>query len=495
MSNFDIIHRIKEGFSENLNNMDGYFKKTKEALNNFNDFLENNKKLVIGIASASLLSTAALVYDTYQSTRTVSLDMYSTSKVAQVKNRTEAITTEFLKATSELSQIKNKKYNKDEHEFNNETHNYIKGQQSDKGTVFKNPFWPDNIITLYNKANEKSKYHPEGLRNSPIDTSQHIIDMDYVETKKMAKGMNVDKDKQYLVDNFVFYHEAAHASYSQSIPYAGSTTNRIDNELMSDISSLIYMGHERKADFDYMIDKVIKYRIEEVATSGFSHNSVYGLIELKKAIQKNMLILDIEPENISQFSDMFVKELKSVNLSVHHKNSLKDMKYPTSEEVLKDVYAGRESDMYSSILYHQIKEGGENDIYNRSNLPSVKESFENLKQREKASKDISNRLKNHLGHDTLTSIVLKNSNNTDEALNKITDMVNSKPALKNDFITAIAKGNLIYKDELKFNISSIKEIEEAVKKENSKVLEQNNEISNKRKIELQKPTMNNNKTS
>lgn len=492
MSKFDILNKIKDDFAENFNSIGGYFKKTKEALNNFDDFLEDNKKFVLGLAGTSLLATAALVYDTYQSTRTVSLDMYSTSKVAQVKNRTDAMTTEFLKVPSELSQIKNKKYNQDDYEFNNDTHDYIKAQSSDNGTIFKNPFWPNNIVTVYNKPNEISKYHPEVLKNSPIDTSQHVIDMDYIEINKMAKEMNVDEDRKYLVENYVLYHESAHASYSQSMPYAGRTTTSIDNELMSDITSLIYIGNKSKANFDYMIDKVIKHRIEEVSKSGFSHNSVYGLVELKKAVQKNPLILDIKPENISQFSDMFVKELKSVNLSVYHESSLKDFKFPTREDILKDVYAGRDSDMYSSILYHQIKEGGENNMYNRSRLPTVKESFENLKQREIASQDILNRLKNHLAYDTLTSMVLKNSNSTDDALNKITDMVNSKPALKNDFIRAIAQGNLIYMDELKVNIEPVKKVEEESQKEKIKQIEQKNENELKRKVELQKPTMNNN---
>ena len=74
-------------------------------------------------------------------------------------------------------------------------------------------------------------------------------------------------------------------------------------------------------------------------------------------------------------------------------------------------------------------------------------------------------------------------------------MANKNPALKNDFITAIAKGNLIYMDELKVNVAPVREIEETVKREQLRLLEQQNENSNKRKIELQKPTMNNNKTS
>lgn len=500
MSNFHIIHRIKEGFSENLNKDDGYFKKTKEALNNFNDFLENNSKVVLGIASAAFLSTAALGYDAYQSTRTVSLDMYSTSKVAQVQNRAEAMTAEFLKVPSELSQIKNKNYNKDEYEFNNGTHNYLKDQPSDKGTVFKNPFWPDNIITVYNKPNESSKYHPEGLRNSPIDTSQHIIDMDYIETKNMAKRMNVDEDNQYLVDSFVFYHEAAHASYSQSVPYAGSTTNKIDNELMSDISSLIYMGHERKADFDYMIDKVMTARVTGLSNdenlSGFSHNTLYGLIELKKAVQKNPLLLDMPPESISQFSDMFVKELKSVNLSQHHAKSLEGFKYPTVDEVKQDISENNKAKMYQAVTFYQLYEGGENNKYNRASLPSVVTSLDKISDIPKISESIADILKNNLRYDTLATTVLKNSNNDpQETIKKMTDMVNKNPVLKNDFITAIAKGNLIYMDELKINVASVKEIEEAAKKENIRMLEQKAEMSNKRKVELQKPNMNNNKTS
>jgi hypothetical protein len=500
MSNFNIINRIKEEFSENLSNANGYFKKTKQAFNDFDDFLGNNPKVVISLASAALVATAALGYDIYQSTQSVSLDMYNTSKVAQVKNRTEAITTEFLKVPNELSQIKNKNYNENQYEANNGIHDYIKDQPQNKGTVFKNPFWPNNIVTVYNKPNESSKYHPESLQNNPIDTSNHIIDMDYIETKAIANRMQVDEDKQYLVDSFVFYHEAAHASYSQSVPYAGMTTNRIDTELMSDISSLIYMGHERKGDFDYMIDKVIQERILGLSNdenlSGFSHNTLYGLIELKKAVQKNPLLLDMQPESISQFSDMFVKELKSVNLSQHHTKSLEGFIYPTVDEIKKDINENNKAKLYQAVTFYQLYEGGENNKYNRTVLPSIKSSLDKLEDIPKISESIADVLKSNLRYDTLASTVLKNSNNDPkEAVRKMTDMVDKNPVLKNDFITAIAKGNLIYMDDLKVNIAPVKEIEEAAKQEQLRLREQKNENTNKRKVELQKPTMNNNKTS
>lgn len=496
MSNFDNITKIKENFVENLNENKSYFNKAKSALTNFDNFMQNSPKIVASLAAACIVATTSLGYNIYEDTRTVSLDMYNTNQVAQVKNRTDAITTEFLKTQPQISQIKNKNYNDDTYEFNNGSHDYIKDVPADKGTVFKNPFWPNNIVTVYNKPNEASKYHPERLNNHPIDKSNHVIDMDYNQIRERGILMGVSFDKQYLTESLVFYHEAAHASYSQSIPYSGATTNRIDNELKSDISALIYIGHQKKEDFDYLIDKAVAFRIltlsEDGNMSGFSHNTAYGLMELKKAIQKNPMILDIAPENISQFSDMFVKELKSVNLSSHHENSLKEMKYPTSEEVHADINANKKSNMYKSILYYQINEGVSNNKYNSSLLPSVKDSFTDPKDIQKISETISSTLKTNLRYDTVTSIILQNSDNPYDAITKMSDMVNNKPAIKNDFITAIAKGNLIYMDELKVNIEPVKKVEEESQKEKIKQLEQKNENELKRKVELQKPTMNNN---
>ena len=499
MSNFDNISKIKENFVENLNENNSYFNKAKSALINFDNFMQNSPKIVTSLSAACIVAIASVGYNIYEDNRTVSLEMYNTNQVAQVKNRTEAMTTEFLKIPHEVSQIKNKNYNDDIYEFNNGSHEYLRDLPSDKSTVFKNPFWPNNIVTVYNKPNEYSKYHPERLNNNPIDKSNHVIDMDYNQIRERGVIMGVSYDKQYLTESLVFYHEAAHASYSQSIPYSGATTNRIDNELKSDISALIYIGHQKKEDFDYLIDKAIAFRIltlsEDGNMEGFSHNTAYGLMELKKAVQKNPMILDIQPENISQFSDMFVKELKSVNLSNHHQNDLKEMTYPTSEEVHSDIKANKKSNMYKSIFYYQIHEGLSNNKYNRSLLPSIKESFKDPKDIQKISETIANTLKTNLRYDTLASIVLQNSDNPYDAITKMNEMANKNPALKNDFITAIAKGNLIYMDELKVNVAPVREIEETVKKEQLRLLEQQNENSNKRKIELQKPTMNNNKTS
>lgn len=496
MSKFNIINKLKDNFQENLNGFKNMFKESKSALRDFDEYMSNSPKLVLGIAATSIMAVGALAYDTfkYEFEKKVELDMYKS--VADVKFRTNQITDDFLRVPVEAATIRNIKYSENAYALNNATNEVIKLSQPDQPHIFKNPFWANNIISVYNRPNADSKYHPEPLRNTAVDRSNHIIDMDYNQTQIIAKKMKVPEDNQYLVDTYVLFHEAAHASYSQSIPYAGKTTNSIDNELKSDISSLTLIGHNRKEDFDYLIDKVIKLRIESVSPNGnmegYSHNTGYGLIELKKAIQKNPLILDIEPENISQFSDMFVKELKSINLSTHHENSLKEMKYPTPKEVEHDIYYENKNSMYSSIIYHQIYEGMENNKYNRLKLPPLSESYATSDQIEKASVDISNRLKTHLRYDTLTSIVLENSKNADEAIKKLKDMVDTKPALKNDFITAIAKGNLIYMDELKVNIEPVKKVEEEAQKEKIRQLEQKNENALKRKVELQKPTMNNN---
>lgn len=497
MSKFDIINKTKEEFSENLNK---HFKKTKIALSNFDEFMSDNPKFVAGLASATIVVTSALGYDVYQSNQSVSLEMYNTSQVAQVKNRSDAMTEEFLRVPFDAAKISNIDLKTTQLDFTHDTHRLIKELPEKEGIAFKNPFWPTNILTVYNKPNESSQYHHDILKNTIIDKSDHNLDMDYNQTKRIGQSMGVTPDKQHLVDSYTFYHEAAHASYAQSIPYAGTTTNRIDNELMSDISSLVYIGHQNKKDFDYMIDKVINYRMENLANgnpmTSFQHSTVYGLIELKKAVQKDNSILDIQPENIAQFSDMFVKELKGVNLTQHHGKSLEGFKYPSVNTIAKDITQNNKEDFYKSVTFYHLYQGGENNEYNRIILPKTNEWFNEPDSIKMLSEDISKTLQTNLRYDTLATTVLDNSDNDPKkAVKKLSDMVDNKPALKDDFIQAIAKGNLIYMDGLKINTTQVKELEETVKKEQLKLLEQKIENTQKRKVELQKPTMNNNKTS
>lgn len=495
MSKFDNISKIKENFVANLTGTTSYFNKAKTALINFDDFMQNNPKLVIGLSTASIIAIGALGYDTFKHEfeDKVSLNMYQ--PVADVKLRNTQITDEFLRVPAESSKIKNINYTEKMYNLNNATSEVIKLSAPDQSYVFKNPLWTNNIITVYNKPDGNSHYKPEPLTNTAVDISNHVIHMDYNQINKIGKQLGVTEDNQYLFDTYALYHEAAHASYSQSVAYAGKLNNVIDNELKSDISSLILIGNERKADFDYLIDKIIEFRMSELSTNGnmegYYHNGAYGLIELKKAVNINPVILNMAPENISQFSDMFVKELKSVNLSEHHVNNLKEMKIPSSEDIKRDIANDKNSKMYSSIYFHQILEGQRNNQYNVTELPSLKEAFNDPNDIKKISEAIENRLKTNLRQETLTSIVFQNSNNNpSETIKKLTDMVNSKPALKSDFINAIANGNLIYIEELKVNIEPVKKIEEEMKQDNLRKLEQKNE--NKRKVELQKPTMNNN---
>lgn len=502
MSKFDNINEIKENFEENLKQSNGYFSRAKKAFANFDEFMQN-PKIALGLWAAVVTASGTLGYEIYQdnqkmslNNQNVSLNVYDTKRFTTSENRVEEMTNSFLNIHTDLSKIKNQQYDEKTLNFNKATHGFMKAYSENDGHVFKNPFWQNNIVTVYNRPNKKSKYHPESLPNTTIDTSNHVIEMDYIEIKKIGEKMQVPETAQYLVDSYVFYHEAAHASYSQSIPYSGMTTNAIDNELKSDISSLMLIGHNNKEDFDYLIDKVIKYRIEGVSPrgdmEGYSHNTGYGLIELKKAVQKNPMILDMQPENISQFSDMFVKELKSINLTTHHENSLKDMTYPTPKEIEHDIYYNNKNSMYSSIIYHQIYEGFSNNYYNRAKLLPLSDAYATSDDIEKASVSISNRLKTNLRYDSLTSMVIENSKNPDEVVKKLKAMVDEKPALKNDFITAIAKGNLIYIDELKVNIEPVKQVEESVRIDRLKLLEQQNENNLKRKVNLQKPNMNNN---
>lgn len=497
MSKFDIINKTKEEFAENLNK---YFKRTKASLSDFDEFMNNNQKFVAGLASATIVVTSALGYDIYNSNQPVSLEMYNSSKVAQVKNRSDAMTEEFLRLPLDAAKISNIDLKTTQFDFTHETHRLIKELPENEGITFKNPFWPTNIITVFNKPNESSQYHHDIFKNTMIDKSDHKLDMDYDQTKRIGQIMGVSSDKQYLVDSYSFYHEAAHASYTQSIPYAGTTTNRIDNELMSDISSLVYIGHQNKKDFDYMIDKIIDYRMDNLANgnpmTNFQHNTVYGLIELKKAVQKDSNLLDMQPENIAQFSDMFVKELKGINLTQHHGKSLDGFDYPSVNSIAKDITQNNKQSFYQAVTFYQLYDGGENNEYNRVELPKVNEWFNKPESVKLLSEDIAKTLQTNLRYDTLATTVLDNTDNDPKkAVKKMTDMVNNKPALKDDFIQAITKGNLIYMDGLKINTAQVKELEETVKKEQLRLLEQKIESTHKRKVEIQKPTMNNNKNS
>lgn len=323
---FEKLASIKKDVINENKNQKG-FEISKGLLNSFSEYLSSNKLAVYAVLGLSLLNAASNVAK--QSNINYDNLFSGQSTIAQ-----ELIT--------------NKNFNESLPQLTGDAINKVFNGDIKGSTVFKNPFWKGNIITLEVAKDGKNMLQHEELHkeikvdlhnaiylvdhgNYKISLNEKEIE-DFASTFEMKSSM---KDfKQYAV-----LHESAHASFKQNMNYNKAEIIAF-TESHADLTSLMYYAkHNDMNKFNNLIDDVISFRVEGMKNSDFSHNSIYSLLEFKNLINKNPSLLKLQDDKMADFTFDVVKNinnkdfknditqfLSNHNISIDSQDFVKDMK-------------------------------------------------------------------------------------------------------------------------------------------------------------------------
>lgn len=213
--------------------------------------------------------------------------------------------------------------------------------------VYKNEFWKNNIVTLvHNKVdanltndNDRLKYGKQIDTMNAINFDSYYLSGHLKENinqesannfyngkddyKHYFKNFHMDaikellneKNKMYL-DDFITYHEMAHASFEQEASKVDKHAHLdlsevLSQETHSDISSLLMVANKYAMNYDQFKDltkNVIESRsMNVIKYKDFMHNSSFTLIELLNTFDNNKeLFYKMDKDKISAFAAYFV---------------------------------------------------------------------------------------------------------------------------------------------------------------------------------------------
>lgn len=215
-----------------------------------------------------------------------------------------------------------------------------------ENVTYKNEFWQGNIVTLvktdtvddsiYDKKYANQIESIDTLRDEPyyvsrigIDDTQEYVNKIYAKNtddyrhyfrnslsnRSEFKQMFAPSSKEYL-DDYITYHEMAHASYEQQISRVNKNHDlKIDNMLKaeshSDISSLFMVANKHKLNYaefkDFALDLMKVRSAYATGVGDYIHNSSIVIAELIHTLDKNPNIYEnMTNEKISAFSAYFV---------------------------------------------------------------------------------------------------------------------------------------------------------------------------------------------
>lgn len=321
------FRKLNQEFKNNLSEVPNkVLPKTKDLFEDFRNIFNLKTLAVIGLATIGATANAADVFplSTIQST------------------------------FQESVKIQNVHYNPNLPTYFENKNNNV------ENVTYKNEFWENNIVTLVKTASvDESIYDKkyaaqidtiDSVLNEPYyvnrvglnDTQEYVNKMysqhkdDYrhyfrnsIDKRNEFVHMFEDSSKKYL-DDFITYHEMAHASYEQQISridkhYDLKIDNLLKAESHSDVSSIFMIAHKNNMSYsefkDFALD-LMKVRSAYATGAGdYIHNSSVVLAELVQTLDKNPNIYEnMTPEKISAFSAYFVTNVFNQDSSNFIKN-------------------------------------------------------------------------------------------------------------------------------------------------------------------------------
>lgn len=425
-----------------------------------------------------------------KNSKTYDLDKYESDLTTMMYNYKDRLiekdpikrTINFMQDVDLSHQIKNIKHANDNvQEIDEAGIASIMSLKADEMIVFKNPFWENNTMEVYGARPEhNSHYQPEILNNahqSTISNSLYLLDTSANEIR-MAKDFITGKEtEQELIDlyRFVIYHEATHASLKQSINYDPVSTqlNRdVDREAHSDVAALTMIGVETGSlsHFNKMVDKIIKMRVNELAYGYDSHNTVYVLVELKKAINDNPKLLEMNKRDVIEFSSMITNHISNTAIIPNGKTYAIDLR-ANKDDIKKNILEGGYSRLLSSIV---------SDIEKKP-FSSMQDYTDENKKLDPMVEKISNSIASGFRYNQIVSAAYeqtyeqfkqdktKRENRRSRTMNdfveklisNIEQEVQNRPIITKEVLAGVS--NKVFIDEVNYDYSKVLKIKESLK--------------------------------
>lgn len=415
------------------------FSNTKGILENFNNFITNNKVILYGLAGIALSTSVGKSLSHLVEGEQIHYD----SSLSQDINQT--------------NMIKNKNYNDNLPELTTDTVNTVMNLKEAK--TFKNPFWENNVVTISPSINSLPNYGENfDLKTKEhfdvnINNSLYLIDHDTNTITWNNDIVNEQKENMKhpnLYIEQIIYHEAAHAAFTQVSKYTENHKNTQQREMEADVASMLLIGVKYKSleTFNNVIDDGIQLR-SYVFKADSNHNSVYALLELKQLVNNNPEILKLKVNDIAYFSNQIVSQIMNKNFDLT----------PQVENFKNSILSSNEQ------IKLDIKKENVNVIqYLSDALLSEKKtniSVDKLKTFSDARLDkFSNMLKNSLektNQNTYSALVYyKNDMNFDKTINELNNYIQTNSKIDTQLIQDIKKRSI--ENEFEFDFSKIKDI-------------------------------------
>lgn len=474
------IEKIRENKNKALNSLielNG-FENTKGLLSNFADFISENKSVVYALTGVSLALSATKTFNVEDISNLIS--KYEISQSVEKLNNSEidysSSLKDFQKEVNLGNSIINNNFLKhqDAKKLNDLDILKISSMQEGETTFFKNPFIKNNVIGLKinNEIGSFLDEKPVGANfqvtehnhHMFIDNAEVMINFNNIYQEQFMNNFaNVKTETQRIdLTKFIIYHEAAHSSKRQSAHIDPSSASEIEHrflEMQSDVAALMLIGKEAKdlSRFNYTIDTVINLRIANLDKTS-DHNSTYGLIELKKIVNENPNILNMQQEDIAEFSYRFTNEMEKLSFEdnpvVHNIKSNLSFEEDNIVEKLKSGEDVSHISYYFSKMYNKGVDGiNAVDFLNKTHPTRIKRTLDR----------VSDNYNKEARHDDVVGLTYLNNkikhsespwyvamHETKKDLEKMVDL---NPRINKEFINMI--NSKIKIDEINYDFSSL----------------------------------------
>lgn len=478
MNNFEKIKNLKNEFSINISDKEE-FKNSIGLLKDFGNYLEKNKGLLIGLIGVALINVssqaAAPIIKNMQETQiTQNIDELDISEALK----------DFKKDVEINNSIVNTRFieTKVKEEINSENIKELLSMEINESVFLKNPFVKNQVLKInitesgLTHLSEKSGLPNFSLNNENknilLDKGEQQIFFNIKDFKLYANNFAQVKNEKETLDlaKYIIYHEAAHATRRQSEHLdqeAFKNMRHVEIEMHSDISAILLLAKENNNidNFNKVIDTVINNTVSMLDQSANDHSTAYGLMEFKKVVNENQELLNINKEDISEFSYRFVKEVQKIDFS--------------NESVVIDMKENLNKD--NSLIVNDLKEGKNLDYINYYFSKKYNKGVDGFKVEDFINKGQINRLerqlprvveeaKSEIRHDDFVGLTyLKNkkeigSENTENLWHKVMqktvkdleNKVKESPRIDSNIVNLMKAKIKI--DEINYNIEDVKEL-------------------------------------
>lgn len=472
----DKIDILKNNFQDNIEKTNGV-EFTKGILADFGGFISKHKSMLYGIIGATAINFLA-------SSMAPAMAEQAPTEISQSyktdgKKSIESEIVEYYKNINMYNSVSNTQFiNQDFIKIDNAVLEKIMNIKEGEVIKVENPFWKNGAVEVQaGNSYNNLEAHDNGVRHQVthenalmrVDSTRQVISINNEFFNNFATrfaGVKNPEEKLALF-KFVFYHEAAHASVRQSLELnydADYDYSVLDRELHSDLSSatLIAVQDKNLDTFNYVIDTMIKGNLLNTETEN-THNTSYGLVELKKAFNENPELMQMKTEDISEFAFTILDKMREADFShtAEVKNFLSGVTVD-KKSIVEDIKEGKNLEV---INYFAGK------VYNKGDTFDIQKLHETNEHRAlKLVDKVVNQLSSKMGFEDLSSIVnkmtghrageIKNQeqwkNRMNENVKILTEQANSSPVIDAHLISMF-KGKIGI-DEMQYDFGKVSQV-------------------------------------